>query len=86
MSDSFVAQDQDVTVLRTHPGEGFPDRVRRGTGSAEGEPLIPIPPPGRRGAESLCPGRLAAAGACGGSPDVAASWSPIVRQPNAGVP
>jgi len=44
-----------------HPGEGFPAHVRRGSGAAEGEPLIPVPLPGRRGAESVSHDRFAAA-------------------------
>jgi hypothetical protein len=56
----WVAQDGDVLVLPSHPGVGFLAYVRRVNGSAEGEPLILVPPPGRQGAESLYDDRLAA--------------------------
>jgi hypothetical protein len=54
------AQDGDVVVVPSHPGEGFPAYVRRVHGSAEGEPPTVIPPSGRQGAESLYDDRLAA--------------------------
>lgn len=56
----WFAQDGDVLVLPSHPGEGFLAYVRRINGLAEGEPLILVPPPGRRGAELLYDDRLAA--------------------------
>ena len=54
------AQDGEVLVLPSHPGVGFPVYVWRVNGSAEGEPQILVPPPGRRGAELLYDDRLAA--------------------------
>ena len=49
-----------MSRLTAYPGEGFPADVRRVNGLAEGEPLIVVPPLGRRGAESLSDDRLAA--------------------------
>lgn len=60
-SGDQLTEDGDVLVLPSHPGEGFLAYVRRIDGSAEGEPLILVPLPGRRGAEWLCDDRLAAA-------------------------
>ncbi|MBS2540063.1 hypothetical protein KGQ20_45725 [Catenulispora sp. NF23] len=37
-------------VLPTHRGVGFPAYVRRENGSAEGEPQVHVPLPGRQGA------------------------------------
>jgi hypothetical protein len=57
---AWFAQDGDVLVLPSHPGEGFLAYVRRINGLAEGEPLVLVPPPGRQGAELLYDDRLAA--------------------------
>ncbi|MEY9929169.1 hypothetical protein ABH926_003809 [Catenulispora sp. GP43] len=56
----WFAQDGDVLVLPSRPGEGFLAYVRRVNGLAEGEPLIVVPQPGRQGAELLYDDRLAA--------------------------
>ncbi|MEZ0111649.1 hypothetical protein ABH920_005667 [Catenulispora sp. EB89] len=53
-------QDGEVLVPPSRPGLGFPAYVRRVNGSAEGEPLIQVPPPGRPGAELLSDDRLVA--------------------------
>ena len=60
----------DHLVLPTHHGVGFPAYVRREDGSAEGEPLVHVPLPGRQGVEWLCDDRLVAPGVRGGSPDI----------------
>ncbi|MEY9856250.1 hypothetical protein ABH935_001854 [Catenulispora sp. GAS73] len=53
-------RDGEVLVPPSHPGVGFPAYVGRVMGSAEGEPLILVPPPGRRGVELLSDDRLVA--------------------------